>query len=136
MRALLANKFLLIIFAAVIAIGLWIGLSAPSSSDSSLLDAEAVTGSAATDPASQEVVETLLALRAISLDGGLFQNPAYISLRDTSTEIVQEPVGRPNPFAPLDGAVIAPPPPAAVPDTAPVQPKGPPNIPKVVPSIR
>lgn len=141
MRALFANKFLLLILAAVVAVGLWIGLSSPSTSDETLLSSENVTGTADTDPAGQEVVETLLALRAITLDGSIFSDPAFASLRDTSTDIVQEPVGRPNPFAPLDGVVVQPPAPIQAPpeSTTPVVPKTPPPggaTPKVVPSSR
>lgn len=98
MKNLFANKILLLVVGVIVAFGLWYGLSS-SPSDTSLLDT--TTDSAATDPASQEVLETLLALRAISLDGTIFQNPAFQSLQDFSTEIVPEPVGRPNPFAPL-----------------------------------
>lgn len=98
MKNLFANKMLLLVVGVIVAFGLWYGLSSPSS-DTSLLDT--TTDTAATDPASQEVLETLLALRAISLDGTIFQNPAFQSLQDFSTEIVPEPVGRQNPFAPL-----------------------------------
>lgn len=99
MKNLFANKILLLVVGVIVAFGLWYGLSSPSSDTTSLLDT--TTDSAATDPASQEVLETLLALRAISLDGTVFQNPAFQSLQDFSTEIMPEPVGRPNPFAPL-----------------------------------
>ena len=47
------------------------------------------------------VVEVLLRLRAIRLDSAIFSEPAFTALKDFSVEIVPEPVGRPNPFAPL-----------------------------------
>lgn len=47
------------------------------------------------------IVETLLQLRSVSLSGTIFSDPAFIYLRDFGTQIVAEPVGRPNPFAPL-----------------------------------
>lgn len=47
------------------------------------------------------IVETLLQLRSVSLSGTIFSDPAFIYLRDFGTQIVSEPVGRPNPFAPL-----------------------------------
>lgn len=100
MKHIFSNKILLLFVGLIVAFGLWYGL-ASSSGGSSLIASDATTGNAATDPAGQEVVETLLALRAISLDGTIFQSPAFQSLQDFSTEIVQEPVGRPNPFAPL-----------------------------------
>lgn len=46
------------------------------------------------------IVDTLLTLRAVSLSGTIFSDPAFSSLNDFGTQIVPEPVGRPNPFAP------------------------------------
>ncbi len=49
----------------------------------------------------RSLVDTLLQLRAVSLSGGIFADPAFTSLRDFGSQIVPEPVGRSNPFAPL-----------------------------------
>lgn len=46
------------------------------------------------------IVDTLLTLKAVSLSGTIFSDPAFSSLQDVGTQIVPEPVGRPNPFAP------------------------------------
>lgn len=46
-------------------------------------------------------VSALLEMRALKLDGRLFDNPAFVSLVDTNKEIIPEPVGRANPFAPI-----------------------------------
>ncbi|MEK7098321.1 MAG: hypothetical protein AAB908_00305 [Patescibacteria group bacterium] len=51
-----------------------------------------------------DVVTILLQLRAVSLSGTIFTDPAFMSLQDFGSEIVPEPVGRPNPFAPLQGS--------------------------------
>jgi len=59
------------------------------------------TGTAAPD---STLVSTLLALRAVKLDGTIFSDPAFVSLKDFSTQIVPEPVGRDDPFAPLSVA--------------------------------
>lgn len=59
------------------------------------------TSAAGTSAADKNLVSTLLALRAVKLDGSILTNPAFSSLKDFSTQIVPEPVGRPNPFAPL-----------------------------------
>lgn len=48
-----------------------------------------------------DVVTTLLQLRAVSLSGTIFTDPVFGSLQDFGSAIVPEPVGRPNPFAPL-----------------------------------
>lgn len=48
-----------------------------------------------------EALSALLEMRTIKLDGRLFENRAFQSLVDTNREIVPEPVGRQNPFAPI-----------------------------------
>ena len=73
----------------------WYGLTSPSSTKTTL-----VTTTANNAPG-QDLVETLLALRAVKLDGTIFTEPAFTGLTDFSTPIIPEPVGRPNPFAPL-----------------------------------
>lgn len=49
----------------------------------------------------QELIALLSQLRSISLDVAIFSDEQFKSLKDFSQEIVPEPVGRPNPFAPL-----------------------------------
>lgn len=94
---ILGHKIIVVVVAVLVAIGVWIGLSSSSSSEGSLLSTE-VIGNNGPD---KDLVSTLLALRAVKLDASLFTDPAFISLKDFSTQIVAEPVGRPNPFAPL-----------------------------------
>ena len=67
-----------------------------------LLKAEDLTKSGAAD---SDIVQTLLQLRAVSLSGTIFTEPAFVSLRDFGSQIVPEPVGRPNPFAPFGPSV-------------------------------
>lgn len=52
-------------------------------------------------PVEQELLSLLLELRSIELDTALFDDMRFRSLRDFSQELVPEPVGRENPFAPL-----------------------------------
>ncbi len=100
MKFLLKHK-LIIILAIVVAILAWWGLSglggAPSSP--SLLSTQG--GDKALTPADQNLVATLLQLRAVKLDGTIFSEPAFAALKDFSTPIVPEPVGRQNPFEPF-----------------------------------
>jgi hypothetical protein len=49
----------------------------------------------------QEVIATLARVQAIRLETTLFSNSAFQSLVDFGQIIPPEPVGRPNPFAPL-----------------------------------
>jgi|SRR3989344_4164518 len=51
--------------------------------------------------AERSIVETLLALRAVSLSGTIFSDPVFQVLKDFGTPIIPEQAGRPNPFAPL-----------------------------------
>ncbi len=91
------HKLLVIIGGLGIAFGVWYGLS-PSSSSAVLSSDGGEAGPG------QDVVDTLRQLDAVKLDGGVLQNPSFLALKDFSTQIVPEPVGRPNPFAPLSGS--------------------------------
>jgi len=70
-----------------------------------LLSAEAVSGTTSVD---QDLISLLLELRSIKLDDRIFSDPAFMSLQDFSQELVQEPIGRVNPFAPLGARGLAP----------------------------
>ncbi|MBY0539414.1 hypothetical protein K2P56_03215 [Patescibacteria group bacterium] len=52
-------------------------------------------------PADQDLISLLLELKSITLDEAIFSNQAFQSLEDFSQDLVNEPVGRVNPFAPL-----------------------------------
>lgn len=99
---LLSHKIMLVALAVLVAIGVWFGLTSATPSDS-LLSTETVSEGGP----EQELVSTLLALRSVKLDGAIFTDPAFMSLKDFSTQIVPEPVGRPNPFAPVGGTASA-----------------------------
>ena len=49
----------------------------------------------------QELISLLLELRSITLNTSIFSDSKFQSLEDFSQDIVAEPVGRSNPFAPL-----------------------------------
>lgn len=99
MGFILQHKILMGVGVVVIAGGIWFGLSS-SSAPQPLLATDAQT-----TVADQELVATLLELRAVSLNGTIFSDPVFLSLKDFGKEIIPEPVGRPNPFAPLPGVV-------------------------------
>lgn len=103
---LLRHKLILIVAAAAVIIGGWWLFSDTSTSSSTdILTTETLGGE--NNPAGQELVETLLALRTVTLEGTIFSNPLFRGLKDFSISIMPEPVGRPNPFAPL-GIDVAP----------------------------
>lgn len=105
MAGLLQNKFLTVLLgAAIFAAGGWY-VFLRDTSDAPLVQTQDLTATTAAD---KEVVETLLQLRAITLSGTILSDPAFVRLKDTGTQIVPEPVGRSNPFLPLQFATGTP----------------------------
>ncbi len=91
------------VLVVIIVCGVWYGMSGGGAAPEDLLTIETVdTGSPSANSEDQELVETLLTLRAITLSGTIFEDPAFKSLLDFGTTIIPEPVGRPNPFAPIN----------------------------------
>jgi hypothetical protein len=88
----------LVILGILIALGAWWGLSGGDPSEELLVTESASGGSGIGD---KELVESLLALRTVSLSGTILSDPVFTGLKDFGTDIVAEPVGRPNPFAPF-----------------------------------
>ena len=97
---LLQHKILAGIALIVILGGVWYGLS------SSSVPAPILQTDRAVADADQGLVATLLTLRAVTLSGTIFSDPVFMSLQDFGKDIVSEPVGRPNPFAPLESSVL------------------------------
>jgi len=102
--AILQNKIVILILGSLVAAGAAWYLFLRDTAPVALLTTEDLTSSNAAD---KDVVETLLALRAITLSGTIFTDPAFVSLKDNGTQIIPEPVGRPNPFLPLEGSATA-----------------------------
>ena len=101
------NKtFLVIIGGIIIGVAAWYTLTGKSD-PTSLVEQTTVAEGVAT-PEERAILDVLLQLRAIQLAGTIFTDPAFAALRDFRTEIVAEPIGRRNPFAPI--TPIAPPP--------------------------
>lgn len=104
------HKILIIVAVVLIAGGVWYGLS-QSSEPAPLLTTDTGTpgalGSPTLEGEDQQIVATLLTLRAVTLSSAIFSDPAFMSLKDFTQAIRPEPVGRENPFAPLSGAAAA-----------------------------
>lgn len=99
---LLKNKLILIVLCGIVLAGVvWYSFMRDDSTQ--LLQTKDLTTATGVD---NDVVGVLLQLRAISLSGTIFTDPAFQSLQDFGKEIVPEPIGRPNPFAPLTGATV------------------------------
>lgn len=58
------------------------------------------------DAANQKFLETINKYQALSFSLDIFDRPDYKELRDFTTVISPEPVGRENPFAPLQGGAV------------------------------
>lgn len=100
--AILKNKLILIILGGIVLAGIvWYSFMREDSTQ--LLQTKDLTTATSVD---SDVVGVLLQLRSISLSGTIFTDPAFQSLQDFGREIVPEPAGRPNPFAPLNGASV------------------------------
>ena len=97
------HKFVVLLAGIAIAGVAWWGLSG-SSAPANLTTDNVQESQIAGD---RGIVQTLLTLRAVKLDGAIFSDPAFLSLKDFSTDIVNEPVGRPDPFAPLQSSAQA-----------------------------
>jgi len=90
------NKVIIIVLIVIIVGFAWYGLSDKQPSNSLLTNESRSSASAA----EQEILRLLLDMRSIRLDSSIFENPSFASLRDFGREIIPEPVGRTNPFAP------------------------------------
>lgn len=96
------HKIMFLLVIVVLAIAIWYGMSSGGSPAPLLTtDEPIIGGTLAQTSAEQEIVGTLLALRAVTLSGTIFSDPAFTTLQDFGTTIVPEAAGRPNPFAPL-----------------------------------
>ena len=99
-NTLTQNKLKIIGIVVLLAGVAWYVLSSSDTNTSS--DSLVTTETSVTiNDIDQDVVVTLLKLRAIQLSNGIFSDASFTSLKDFSVPIVPEPIGRPDPFAPL-----------------------------------
>jgi len=104
MDLLKKNKLAAGIVVVVLAGVAWYFLTGSSQDTTAILTASsAVT----VPPEAQRLVVDLQSLHAITLSGDIFSNQSFQALRDFSTAIIPEAVGRPDPFAPLSASANA-----------------------------
>ena len=88
----------------LVAIG-WFFISGGASAPTPLLGTSdvsaSVSGNATVGVVDRELQDTLDKVRAIQLNNQVLTDPIFLSLTDIGQQIVPEPFGRPNPFAPL-----------------------------------
>lgn len=68
--------------------------------DNNLLVSERIDNTASAEESN--LLTILLDLQEVELDESIFSDPVFRSLEDFGQDIVPEPVGRENPFAPID----------------------------------
>jgi hypothetical protein len=100
------NKLVFILAIVVVAIGVWYGLSSGNEPPPLLTTTTPSGQNVQEKNADQEIIGTLLALRAVTLSGTIFNDASFMSLQDFGTMIVPEPIGRENPFAPLNTPTV------------------------------
>jgi hypothetical protein len=92
----------------LMAIG-WFFVSGGSSKEAApLLETSGLSasasGNATVGRVDRELQDTLDKVRAIQLNNQVLSDPIFLSLNDIGQQIVPEPFGRPNPFAPIQSA--------------------------------
>ncbi len=99
MSGLLKNKAVVVVVLAIlVAAFVWYGMFKGGETPTPTLTSESVAGA---DASNAELISTLNQLRSMTLSGSIFSDPTFQGLRDFSTQIVPEPIGRDNPFASL-----------------------------------
>lgn len=100
------KTILLIIIIIIVAFIAYTFLFVGKKDDNLLISDSASKSSDNTSAALEsDLLTLLLDIRSIKLDGSVFSNKAFQSLEDFGQDIAPEPVGRENPFAPVDFAV-------------------------------
>ena len=69
-------------------------------------DDTSATGDDQTPPEDAALFAIIDRINAIKLDTSVFSDPAFLSLKDISTVIPKEPIGRDNPFLPIPGSAV------------------------------
>ncbi len=59
------------------------------------------SASPATSQADQQFLQLLLKIQNVRIDTAIFSDPSFLSLQDDGLPILDQPQGRPNPFAPI-----------------------------------
>jgi len=73
------------------------------STDTSNLASDNATASSTetTTPEEQQFLALLLKIQHITINQSIFSDPVFLSLQDDGLPILDQPQGRPNPFAPI-----------------------------------
>lgn len=98
MSSLVQNLFIFLGLVVVLALGYYLYTQNEMSSLS--LNNDAISTQVAAESAM--FLSRLNELKKIDLDDSLFSDPRFRSLIDNSAPVIEDPVGRPNPFVEVD----------------------------------
>jgi hypothetical protein len=76
--------------------------------DSALVQDSAATSDATEAPLNNEQIALLSRIENLKLEGAILKDPAFLSLQDRGITLVEQEVGKTNPFAPLGGGAVRP----------------------------
>ena len=96
------TKNIIIIIVLVIAVFIAYSVLFKKDKGADLLISQSVSGVDAESTVVREFLALLNTLNNLSLDTSIFRDSVFNSLRDESVQLIDEPRGRRNPFAPLE----------------------------------
>ncbi len=102
------GTFIALIVIAMVTLGLYFYYKGTPSDSTSSLSVIGSPESADAQLAADRVLVLLNTISSLKIDDSLFKSAVYNSLRDYTITIPEQGVGRPNPFAPIGGAVPSP----------------------------
>lgn len=104
MNILKENKAIGIIVLVIVVLLGWYILSGGSGGSTPLISSNSPSSGEVVDD--RELLELLTDMRNLQLDGHIFESPSYTNLQDFSRSIIPEPVGRRDPFAPVEAEIV------------------------------
>lgn len=96
------TKNITIVVVLVIAVFIVYSVTFKGDGPADLLISQSVSDVDAESTVVREFLALLNTLNNLSLDTSIFQDPIFNSLRDESVQLIDQPRGRRNPFAPLE----------------------------------
>lgn len=103
-----SKKTFLILIVIIVVAALIYFYTMGNPTDNSSLTRTDTAGSIEAQNVGSRVLVLLNQINSLKIDSSIFSSDAYRSLVDYSITIPEQPVGRPNPFAPLPGSAPAP----------------------------
>ncbi len=95
------NTKIITIVAVLIIVALaWLTLSKPKTQTDELIRTGG--GAAQMSEIEKDMINMLSTVGKIEINNNIFKNKAFLILQDRSRNIIEEPAGRVNPFAPID----------------------------------